>query len=334
MATMDGDAKPPVLAVDIGGTKILAALVAPGGTVLARERRETGAKQGPETVNGRILEAIDSLLASSGMAPGDLYGISLAAAGAVDVRRRVVSMSPSLPGWQDIPLGDIVEARFGSRTLLLNDASAAAVGEHRLGAGKGARNLVYVTASTGIGGGIIIDSCLYEGPSGSAGEIGHMVIDVDGRACSCGGVGCLETVASGAALAREARHRLEDGEASILADLAGGDPSAVSAELVGLAAGQGDALSLAAVRRAGRYLGAGLANVVNILNPEVIVVGGGLSRMGDLLLEPAREAVEELAFRLAVRSARIVAAELGDDAGVVGAAAVARDRWPPLLTPK
>ena len=174
--------------------------------------------------------------------------------------------------------------------------------------------------------GIIIEDELYCGPSGSAGEIGHMVIDVNGRPCNCGGVGCLETLTSGAALASDVRDRLEAGEPSALAGLAGGGPAGITAEMVGRAAMQGDVLAREAVRRAGRYLGVGMANLVNILNPEVIVVGGGLSRMGDLLLDPARETVHEMAFRLPARAVRIVTAQLGEDAGVIGAGVIGRGR--------
>jgi glucokinase len=322
---MRADTERPVLAVDIGGTKILAALVSSGGAVIARERCLTEAVRGPQSVTGRVLQIIETLLTSAGVAPADLSSICVAAAGVVDVSRGVVSMSPSLPGWNEVPLKAEVEARFGIRTLVVNDASAAAVGEHRFGAGKGARNLVFVTVSTGIGGGIIIEDEPYAGPSGSAGEIGHMVIDINGRPCNCGGVGCLETLASGAALAADARGRVEAGEASALVGRASGDPAGITAELVGLAASQGDGLTLEAGRRAG--------HLVNILNPEVIVVGGGLSQMGDLLLGPAREAVHEMAFRLPARAVRIVKAQLGEDAGVVGAgvigaAAAAYDRQP------
>ena len=318
----------PVLAVDIGGTKILAALVATEGTVLAREWCLTEAAQGPRSVTARVLMAIDRLLVAAGLQPERLHSISLAAAGGIDSARGVVTLSPSLPGWSDIPLRDIVAERFGVKALLINDASAAAVGEHHFGAGGGASSLVYITVSTGIGGGIILEDRLYTGPSGSAGEIGHMVIDANGRECNCGNVGCLEAMASGTAVARDARQRLEGGARSSLIELAGGEPANITAEMVGLAAKRGDAVALDVVRRAGGYLGVGLANLVNILKPEVIIVGGGLSKMGGLLLDPARQVVQERAFRLPAQAVRIVTAQLGDDAGIIGAAALAREAEP------
>ena len=228
-------------------------------------------------------------------------------------------MSPSLPGWVDIPLRGTVEAAYGISTFLLNDASAAALGEHRFGAGRDSANLVYITVSTGIGGGFIIDNNLYSGTSGSAGDVGHMTIDVNGPVCNCGSTGCLETLASGTAIAREAINRIKNGERSSLAKTRDGIEN-ITAEKVGQAAREGDVLALAVVSRAAYYLGVGLANLVNILNPDTIIVGGGLSKLGDLLLEPTREVMRERAFQLPARAVRIVPSQLGDDAGVLGAA--------------
>ena len=308
----------PILTVDIGGTTILIALVSTEGEILAREYCPTVAEEGPRPVIDRMLSAIDKLLKSRNISPSQLHSISIAAAGAIDVDSGIVTMSPSLPGWVDVPLRDTVEAAYGISTFLLNDANAAALGEHRFGAGRGSANLVYITVSTGIGGGIIIDNNLYSGTSGSAGDVGHMTIDVNGPVCNCGSTGCLETLASGTAVAREAINRIKNGERSSLAETKDGIEN-ITAEKVGQAAREGDALALAVVSRAARYLGVGLANLVNILNPDIIIVGGGLSKLGDLLLEPAREVMRERAFRLPARAVRIVPSQLGDDAGVLGA---------------
>ena len=312
----------PVLAVDIGGTMIRLGLVSTEGQIIAREHRPTIAEEGPGPVIDRILSAIEGLLQSRNVNLSQLHSISIAAAGAIDTNNGIVTMSPSLPGWIDIPLRDTVETAYGISTFLLNDASAAALGEHRFGAGRGSANLVYITVSTGIGGGIIIDNHLYSGTSGSAGDIGHMTIDVNGLLCNCGSNGCLETLASGTAVAKEAIRRIENGEESSLAKTKDGIKN-ITAEKVGQAAREGDTLALAVISRAARYLGVGLANLVNILNPDIIIVGGGLSKLGDLLLEPAREEVRERAFRLPARAVLIVPSQLGDDAGVLGAAAFA-----------
>jgi glucokinase len=313
----------PVLALDIGGTTIRFALVSMEGKVLARKRLPTMAEEGPTPMINRMLSAMKGLLKSHKVDPSRLHSISIATAGVIDADNGIITSSPNLPGWTNIPLRNTVETTHGISTFLLNDANAAALGEHRFGAGKGSANLFYITVSTGIGGGIIVDNNLYFGTSGGAGEIGHMTIDVNGPACKCGSNGCLETLASGTAVARDAINRIKNGEKSSLAESRDSIEN-ITAKDVGQAARKGDALALAVISRAAYYLGVGLANVVNILNPELIIVGGGLSKMGDLLLEPAREVVQERAFRLPAQAVRIVPSQLGDDAGVLGAAVFAR----------
>ena len=194
------------------------------------------------------------------------------------------------------------------------------MGEHQFGVGRGVDNLIYLTVSTGIGGGIIINGRLYLGVSGSAGEIGHMTIDVNGPECSCGNIGCLEMLASGKAIAREAIRRISQGEGSSLAKMVEGKIDNITAEEVGVAAEGGDSLSLEVISQAATYLGVGMVNLVNILNPEMIIVGGGVAQMGELLLAPARQVVEERAFKLPAQAVRIVPAHLGDEAGVLGVA--------------
>lgn len=313
----------PVLAIDLGGTKIVAAIISSSARVVAKEYHLTLAGEGPQAVTNRLLSAIDHLLSKSNISLSKLDSISVAAAGAIDSDRGLVTSSPNLPGWSDVPLRDMVSKRFGVSTFLLNDASAAALGEHRLGAGRGVNNLVYLTVSTGIGGGIIIGGKLYLGTAGSAGEIGHMVIDVNGPECYCGNFGCLEVMASGTAIAREAIQRLRDGGSSILSDMVAAKIENITAREVGLAAQNGDRLASEVILRAATYLGAGVVNIVNIFNPEVIVIGGSVAKMGDILLNPVRELVSERAFKLAAQAVRIVPTRLGDDAGVVGAAVFA-----------
>ncbi|MDD5039362.1 MAG: ROK family protein, partial [Dehalococcoidales bacterium] len=223
----------------------------------------------------------------------------------------------------DVPLKKIVEDKYKVNTFLLNDAKAAALGEHHFGAGKGANNLIFITVSTGIGGGIIINGKLYFGVSGGAGEIGHMTVDVNGPRCNCGNIGCLEMLASGTAIAREAISRIREGEKSSLIKMVEGKTGHITAEKVSLAARDGDLLALKVIARAAGYLGAGMVSLVNIFNPEIIIIGGGVSKIGDLLFEPVRGMVRERAFRLLSQAVRIVPAQLGDDAGVFGAAVFA-----------
>jgi glucokinase len=313
----------PVLAIDLGGTKIIAAVISHQGQVMAKEYYLTLAKEGPPSVIDRIFSAIDHLLEARNMDLSQLHSISIAAAGAIDPDQGVVTSSPNLAGWHDVPLRNIVSNKYKVKTFIINDASAGALGEYHFGAGKGVSNLIFLTVGTGIGGGIIINGRLYLGSSGSAGEIGHTTIDVNGQRCSCGNIGCLETLASGTAMAREAIRRIGCGEKSTLTGMVEGKIENITAELVGMAAQGGDSLALEVISQAATYLGVGLVNLVNIFNPEMIIIGGGVAQMADLLLEPARQVVDERAFQLSAQAVRIVPSKLGDGAAVLGAAVFA-----------
>ena len=310
----------PVLAIDLGGTKIIAAITSTEGQIMAREYCLTLANKGPQSVINRILSTVDRLLGLRNIGSSQLDSISVAAAGAIDSEKGLVTSSPNLPGWHDIPLRDIMKEKYGIDTFLINDASAAALGEHHFGAGKGVNNLIYLTVSTGIGGGIIINGKLYSGSSSSAGEIGHMTIDVNGPRCNCGNIGCWEMLASGTAVAKEAIRRISQGEKSSLTKIMEGKIESITAEKVSMAAQSGDSLAMEVISKVATYLGVGMVNLVNIFNPEMIIVGGGMSKMGDLLLEPARQVVRERSFQLSARAVRIVPAQLGEDAGVLGVA--------------
>jgi len=310
----------PVLAIDVGGTKIITAIIANSGQVMAKEYYLTLADEGPQSVIERIFSAIDRLLSLRNIGSSQLASISIAAAGAINFDKGLITSSPNLPGWDAVPLRDIIKEKYRVITFLINDASAAALGEHRLGAGRGVSNLIYLTVSTGIGGGIIINGKLYSGQCGGAGEIGHMTIDVNGPRCNCGNTGCFEVLASGTAVAKEAIRRIRQGERSSLIEIVEGKLENITAEKVEVAARGGDSLALDIISRAAIYLGVGMVNLVNIFNPEMIIVGGGMAKMGDLLLNPARQVVKERAFQLSAQAVRIVPAQLGEDAGVLGAA--------------
>jgi len=314
----------PVLAVDLGGTKVAAALVSEKYGISVRVNVPTLAAEGPPAVIKRLLETIQALLRQQELAPADLAAICVGTAGAVDMAHGLITLSPNLPGWHDIALGEIVSRQFGVKTHIINDAKAAALGEHRRGAGQGVDNLIVLTVGTGIGGGIIIGGRLYTGVSGSAGEIGHMTIDINGPKCACGNVGCWETLASGTALAREAQQRITQGAPSLLTEMARGGN--ITGELVEAAARRGDPLAQQAVARIAESFGVGLVNLVNIFNPGIIVVGGGMARMGELLFAPARRLVAARAFRQASGAVRIVPAALGQDAALLGAAVFAREQ--------
>ena len=318
-----GERERPVLALDLGGTKIVTALVTRDGDIISRETRPTLAEEGRESVIDRIFSSLDHLLGVKGIMARQLHSISIASAGVIDIENGIVTSSPRLPGWQDVPLRGIIEEKYHVTTYLINDANAAALGEHRYGAGRGAGNLIYITVSTGIGAGIIINGQLYSGASGGAGEIGHTTISINGPRCNCGNTGCLEVLASGTAIAEEAIRRIHQGERTSLKDIADNKMANITAEMVSAAAMEGDSLAGDIIRQAIVYLGIGIVNLVNLFNPEVIIIGGGLSKIGDPLFDLVRRAVRERAFKLSGRAVQIVSAELGDYSAVLGAAILA-----------
>jgi glucokinase len=310
----------PVVAVDIGGTKIMTALFGADGNMQAKDVRPTLVAEGVDAVVERLYAAIRDILKKNGVTLSQIQAISVACAGGIDTAKGiVVTPSPNLPDWSGLRLAEIIREKTGVITCILNDASAAALGEQRCGAGKGVRDLVLFTLGTGIGGGIIIDNKLYLGADGGAGELGHMTVEAGGLKCGCGNTGCLEMYASGRAVAADAAARLRKGEKSSLAENAG----KLTAEVVGRAAQQGDKLARDVIARAAFYLGVGMVNIANIFNPEMIVIGGGLAGLGEMLIAPGRKMVAERAFSISSRNVKIVKAKLGNEAGVYGAAALA-----------
>lgn len=313
----------PLLAIDLGGTKIATGIVSQQGEIVSQEYVPTLPEEGPDAVISRMLLSIDSVVKKTDLPRSTFSRIAIAAAGAIDSDRGIVTHSPNLPGWEQVRLRQMIEEATGLQTLLINDASAAALGEHWRGIGKGVDDLIYITVSTGIGGGIILGGNLYTGASGSAGEIGHMTIDVDGPHCSCGNTGCLEVMASGRAIARKAQQLITEGARSAIVELVEGTTENVTAKVVAEAAQNGDAVASRIILEAATYLGAGMVNLVNIFNPDMIIVGGGMSKMGDMLLGPARQVVAERAFQLPAQRVRIVPSRLGDSAALLGAVAFA-----------
>ncbi len=304
-------------AIDLGGTKLRSIVVDGSGRVLGDDIGSSRAEEGLEVVLERIEESLDAALGKAGVKRERLASLGIASPGAVDVARGIVPNAPQLPGWQDVPLARLLGERFGLPTLLENDASAAALGEHRFGAGRGSRYMLYITVSTGVGGGIIIDGELYRGKSGAAGELGHVVIDMNGPPCRCGAHGCLESLASGTAIAKRGEELAESGDSPVLARLRE-EEGPVTAEMMERAATMGDAASREAFRQAGHYFGVALAGFVNIFDPEVIVIGGGVAKAGDLLLEQARVTMESLAMTQPLKGVRLTVSELGELAGTMG----------------
>ena len=360
---------PLVIGVDLGGTQIRTAVLR-GPTLLSRINLLTGENPTPDRIIPRVYAAIQEALDKANSAIGQIAGIGVAAPGPLDSSTGVIFDPPNLPGWQHVPLRDIFTERFHIPIFIENDANTAGLGEHMFGAGRGCNNLVYMTISTGIGGGIIIDGKILEGASGTAGEMGHMTIDWHGERCTCGNIGCLEAIASGTSIARKANEAIHAGEGAELLAFArtmlqhsstvpdrsalpsqGHDPATVelhlpleepddlgfesevssqqqeehlhvNARTVALAAEAGIPLARAIIENAAEALGVGLVNIIHCFNPEMIILGGGVTQMGPMLMEPALRVVQERALKVPLQAVRIVLAQLGTNAGLVGAGAL------------
>jgi glucokinase len=311
---------PYIISVDIGGTQIRAALTDYEGTIIHRVARPTLAQEGPEPVIERIKEAIRQ---AAGQYLNDAQAIGIASAGPLDPWKGVIIKAPNVPGWEQVPLKAILEEEFDLPVHIGNDANLAALAEQRFGAGKGTRDLIYITHSTGIGGGIIIDGRMLLGSKGLGAEVGHITLDIDGPRCGCGSIGCLEAMAAGPAIARNAIQAIEAGRETIISDLVDGDLSQITAKEVNEAAQQGDLLGIELIRQAGELVGIGLVSLVHLFNPEIIVIGGGVSKAGELLFAPIRETVRARCMAEDYwRDMAIVPAALGDDVGLMGALAL------------
>jgi glucokinase len=306
--------------IDVGGTKIAAGVVDSNGKILASYYTRAHAGHPPPLVVDGIVEGFYAVLEQSGITKGQIQGVGIGCAGHVNGAAGLVLTSSNLQDWENIPLRDIVAQRIGMPVRLDNDTKCAGLGEYFFGAGRGARYMCYVTFSTGYGMALIIDGKLYRGAIGTAGEIGHTVIVPDGELCTCGKRGCVMAYASGLALSRIACERVRAGEPTRLRDTCGETPAYISGEVIAEAAKSGDAVARQLIETAGRYFGMSLANIIEAINPEVIVIGGGLSRIGPLLLDPCFKAMRENIHPVLDGVTRIALAQLGDEAGLIGAA--------------
>ena len=327
---------PLVVGVDLGGTQMRAAVLR-GATLLSRVGLLTGENPTPERVMPRVFTMIEQAISEAGATLEQIAGIGIGAPGPLNSRTGMVYSPPNLPGWENVPVGDIFRERFQRPIYIENDANAAALGEYLFGAGQGVRDMVYLTISTGIGGGVIIDGKIVDGVSGTAAEIGHMTIDIHGPRCNCGNIGCLERLASGTAIAIFANEAIAMGKGDDLArfalthqqladkaadtpfDSSTMTPLHVNARTVALAAEAGIPLAQQIITNAAEALGFGLINILHIFNPELLILGGGVTQMGKLLLDPVERVMNEYAMRVPLKSARLVMAQLGVDVGLVGA---------------
>lgn len=312
-----------LLGIDIGGTKLAIVAADSKGELLHKIKQPTQARQGSQAVVERIISMVRQLLKQTGLPLSKVACIGVSCPGPVDLDTGIIKAPPNLPDWGEVPLRAILHKEFGIPTKFENDANAAALAELMFGAGMGYKNMVYLTMSTGIGGGIIIDGRLYRGTYNSAGEVGHQILIPDGPLCGCGRRGCLEALCSGTAISRIMQEEARRHPESLILKLAGGQLEGLAPPVLIEAAQAGDELALKIWEQAGYYLGWGLANLANILDPEIFILGTIAIKAGELFLAPARKALARYIFNRSIPLPALVPAKLGDKIGDYAAIAIA-----------
>lgn len=313
-------------AIDLGGTNLRSIVADLDGKVSGDDKRPSRAADGLDACLAEIEASLRQACVEAGVEPAGLRAIGICSPGWVDTVEGVVPAAPQLKGWRNVPIVSILRERFGTEVILENDANAGALGENVFGAGRGTRHMVYITVSTGVGGGIIADGKLYGGARGSAGEIGHTVIDPAGPLCGCGNYGCLEALASGTAIAACGVEAEARGESERLTRLKEGGET-ITAEAVATAAEHGDAVCREIYSEAGRFLGIAVANLVNLLSPEAILIGGGVTNAAPLFMPQTENTMRSLALSEPLKHVRLGIAELGDSIGVMGMIARLRQEY-------
>jgi glucokinase len=306
--------------IDIGGTKIAIALANLDGEILAKRRLPTPNENGPFALLEVVSQTLTEMIGEFNLV---LTAIGVGSPGPLDIDLGLIMSPSNLRDWDRVPVVEVLSKKFGVPVMLDNDANAAALGEFSFGAGRGFKNIFYVTVSTGIGGGVIIDGNVHHGVSTGAGEIGHTIVDPDGVRCNCGSVGCLETVSSGTHLVRLMKERLDSGEPTAIRDLIA-DGTELSTMVLLEAVRRADPVAIEVWDNACRYLAISIANAISLIAPEVVVIGGGISSAGDLLIEPLREIVPQYVSMIPRSNINIVTAELGTESGLYGAIELAK----------
>jgi len=311
------------IGVDLGGTNLKMALVSENGDILFEIRKDTHAEMGPDFILTEIEEGVATLLQKSGA--GSVLGIGIGIPGTVFFEKGIVSYPPNLPGWKEEPVRDRFQEKFDIPVIVENDANVAALAEKAHGAGKGFNHFLCITLGTGVGGGLILNGKLYHGAVGAAGEFGHTTINFQGPQCNCGNYGCIERYVGAQYIVERALQKLGRYPDSLLKAYTG-DSDSISPKLISELAQKEDPLSQETLRETGELLGIALTSVVNLLNPELIVIAGGISNAGEILFEPIRQKIKALALPLPGSLVRVVKAQMGDRSGVVGAAQLAFEK--------
>jgi glucokinase-like ROK family protein len=309
-----------VVGVDIGASHLLVLVADLHGTILAEAERPLRIEAGPEMCLQQAYAVVEATLAQAGSDLSEVRAIGVGVPGPVIANEGIVSAPPIMPGWDAFPIRAAVEQRWGKPTTLDNDADLGALGEWRFGAGQGATHLAYIKIGTGIGCGLLLDGRIYRGVLGTAGEIGHVTVSESGAPCTCGNFGCLEAMAGGRAIAQRAQLALKAGQRTELAQC---EASEVTARDVAEAAARGDQVSQQLLADAGRHIGSAVASLVNLINPGLVVLGGGVTKAGTYLLDPLQQAVAERTMRPARQATQVVLGTLGRRSVALGAAAMA-----------
>lgn len=305
------------IGVDVGGTNVKVALVDETGSIVYSDTVPTRAEMGYEYTISNMIKAIHDVIKESKTDKKSVVGIGFGFPGQIDCDNGIVRLAPNIPGWVNIPIADIVSKEFGVPVKVDNDVRCAALAELNYGAGKGAKNLICITVGTGIGSGLIVNGKLVRGASNAAGEIGHIKLQMEnGPLCGCGDNGCLEAFASGPSIVAMAEEYIKGGKSTKYRELAKNE---ITPYYVCEAAKQGDVVAKKIFEIIGNYIGIGLASVVNLLNPEKIVIGGGVADAGDFLFVPIKETLKKRAMPIQGSAVQVVPAELGNTAGVIGA---------------
>ncbi|MDE2846723.1 MAG: ROK family protein [Gemmatimonadota bacterium] len=307
-----------VIGVDLGGTNVNSAVVDDGGRISHRAWQSISGSRTAGEVIDRLAACVETTMDSCGR--DRVAGVGVGTPGLIPEGSGTVVYAPNVPEWVDLPLQSLLRERLELPVAIENDANAAAIGEHWVGGAAGYANIICITLGTGVGGAIIMNNEVWRGSNGAGGEIGHMTVVENGRMCGCGAPGCLEAYASATAIAEQARELLRGGRTSVLTELAGGDPGRIDAAMIAEAADRGDETARAVMHRSATLLGTAVSSLTNLLNPEMIVIGGGVIKAGDLIFGPVRAEVARRAYKWSAGILEIVPAKLGDDAGIIGAA--------------
>jgi len=309
--------------VDVGGTNIRAGVVDSGGRILGEARRPTQAEQGLPAAVERTAEAILEAIARAGFLPGQIRAAGLGVPGAHNSKEGITFFSPNFPDSRNTPVAPPIREATGLPTFMLNDVSVTTLGEHRFGAGRGSDQVVMITLGTGIGGGAVIDGQLRIGYTEGFAEVGHMIIDPEGPFCGCGSRGCWEALAARDAIVARAATKIQHGRESLIAEKVEYRLGSITPALIAHCAEEGDVVACEVMSEIGHYVGIGISNLIQLYNPEVFVIGGGIAQAGAVLLEPILRTVRARAHMVPAHTARIVTAQLGDDAGIIGGAVLA-----------